>query len=115
MVDETGSSGFAARMSFNAALAALRSYRAVYGDPLGRDSELIMDDLRWFWLHQFRSGRPFPFRVSPTQDEQAPASREAEPAPPRASEEVEDDGSGWVGGREGPIRGELERLKRDFD
>lgn len=92
MVDETGSRRTVKSMSADATLAALHSYRAVYGNAVWRGSEPIMAGLHKFWLGRFRKGSPPPFGISPAPDEQAPTAREAVPSPRSPSKALEGNG-----------------------
>ncbi len=85
MVDQTGSGRSAEINARLAALAAVRSYRSIYGYTLGRDTIPVMDALCNFWLDRFREGRPTPEWFRPEEDEQAPAASEVVPSPPGAS------------------------------
>jgi hypothetical protein len=82
MADETGSSEADPRITFNATLAAIHTYRALYGNEVRSDFEPFVDALCQFWMDRFREGYPSPFWVIPAKDEEASdASKDSAPAP----------------------------------
>jgi hypothetical protein len=92
MANKRRSSEAVAGRGFFATLAAIHSYRAVYGDTFRGDPEPLLAALGKFWMGRFREGDPLPFGFFPTKDKKA-ANPGADTAPaPGPHEALEKDG-----------------------
>lgn len=92
MADEGRSIPTYTRFGFDAALAAIHTYRAIYGNTVRSDFEPFMAALRQFWLDRFREGYPSPFGWEPAPDKKAPDPGKDTATAPGPHEAVEKDG-----------------------
>lgn len=92
MADEARSSDPDSLQRLDAALAAIHTYWAIYGDKIISDFEPLVDSIRKFWMDRFREGYPPPVWSWSAGDEKTTAPSEDPEQAPGPSKALEGDG-----------------------